>query len=160
MRCHNGRFLVRVQAGEPTPPKPRPRGGVSSSPGPSGHLSDCSDVRYGLAVDYWGVLATRESLLIIAGGAVGILVGVLLTICVYAWVRGAPARRARRNNRRIKRQWKRTALRREPELFAEYRQTGTTTASGRRPPPRDITDYVEGRRQRPTFNPNPGPRDW
>ena len=106
----------------------------------------------------WGILASRDGMMLVVGIIMGTLFGIMITICVYAWLRGAPARAVRRQNRRIRRAWKRAQLAQQPDLFSEY-ERGQTAVAGRRAP-RDINDFVEGTRNRPTFNPNSGPRDW
>jgi hypothetical protein len=92
----------------------------------------------------------------VASGIVGFLVGVLVTICVFATVRGARARRARR--------WQRKLERRAPAPMPQLWNPDPYGRSAARPvtdrPGGGINDYLDGRRIRPDFNQSPGPRDW
>ncbi|MDR7112759.1 hypothetical protein J2X03_002655 [Microbacterium trichothecenolyticum] len=93
-----------------------------------------------------------------AGVVVGVLWGVLLMV-VGRWAIAALKRVSRRRRqRRYLKSSKRDSL---PQLWATgagYPDAGASGTSRRAPG--GLEDYREGRRQRPDFNPTPGPRDW
>ncbi|MDF2993681.1 MAG: hypothetical protein K0S37_4195 [Microbacterium sp.] len=93
-----------------------------------------------------------------AGAVVGVLWGMLFMI-IGRWAAGAMKRaRVRRRQRRSLKSSRREPL---PQLWATgagYPDAGATGTARRAPG--DLDDYREGRRRRPDFNPEPGPRDW
>lgn len=92
----------------------------------------------------------------VACGIVGFLIGVLVTICCYAILRGAHERRFRRLQRK--------RARRAPTTMPRlWNPGGYGRSATYRLPDRQgggINDYLDGRRARPDFNESPGPRDW
>ena len=93
-----------------------------------------------------------------AGAVVGLLWGVLLMI-IGRWVAAVVKRASGR--RRQKRSLKSSRREPLPQLWATgagYPDAGA--AGSARRAPGGLDDYREGRRARPDFNPNPGPRDW
>jgi hypothetical protein len=99
-----------------------------------------------------------ENSMFFAGLIVGGLWGIILMI-VLRWAAGALRRaRSRRRQRRASRALKREPL---PQLWATGAGHSAAGAAGSaRRAPGSIDDYKEGRRTRPTFNPDSGPRDW
>lgn len=91
---------------------------------------------------------------------IGLLIGVLLTVIVYGVVRGAPQRRARRAERERERrmkQWAKTPL---PQLWNPGPARTAEGTQSRHARTGSINYYLDGPRDRPDFNPAPGPRDW
>lgn len=90
----------------------------------------------------------------LAGGIIGFLVGVLVTICVYGTLR------MRRNARPRLRRQKLTTRQPLPQLWNT--NPGPPSRAQRLPdrPGGGINDYLDGRRERPDYNGTPGPRDW
>jgi hypothetical protein len=98
------------------------------------------------SVDNWADL--------MAGGIIGFLIGVLVTVCVYGTIR--MRRHARLRSRKIK------PTRRQP-LPQLWNPNPARPRKAERLPDRSgggINDYLDGRRVRPDYNGNPGPRDW
>jgi hypothetical protein len=93
-----------------------------------------------------------------AGTIVGLLWGVLLMMVGRWAVAAAKRANGRRRQRRYAKASKRERL---PQLWATGAGFPNAGAAGTaRRAPGSIEDYVKGRRQRPDFNPAPGPRDW
>lgn len=97
----------------------------------------------------------------VIGVVLGVLLGVMLTISAYAWARGREHRRAMRAARKYARSLRRAQ---EPDPWAAYQVRGSAGAScppaARAAGAGGIGDFMQGERSRPTYNPNPGPRDW
>lgn len=91
---------------------------------------------------------------------IGVLIGILLTVIVYGVVRGAPQRQARRNERQRERRMKEAARKPLPQLWNPGPARTAQGTQSRHPRTGSINDYLEGSRDRPDFNPAPGPRDW
>ena len=108
--------------------------------------------RYGVAVD------ASVGMTFWAGLIVGLLWGVLLMI-VGRWAIASVKRaRWRRRQRRSLKSRKREPL---PQLWATGAGYPSAGANGTaRRAAGGLDDYRKGRRERPDFNPNPGPRDW
>jgi hypothetical protein len=117
--------------------------------------------RCGLRRGGWGysvVVDASVGMTFWAGAVVGVLWGVLLMI-VGRWAIAAMRRASlRRRRRRYLKSSKRDPL---PQLWATGAGYPDAGAAGKaRRAPGGLDDYREGRRQRPGFNPMPGPRDW
>lgn len=107
---------------------------------------------------YFVVVDASVGMTFWAGAIVGVLWGVLLMV-VGRWAIAATKRASRRRRqRRYSKSSKREPL---PQLWATgagYRDAGAAGTARRAPG--GLDDYREGPRQRPGFNPKPGPRDW
>jgi len=97
-------------------------------------------------------------------GALGVVLGVLLgimgTISAYSWSRNRAQRRALRA---AKRHAKSLRHARERNLGDHYQVAPAykpAPVPSRRESSGDSNGFLDGPRNRPTFNPNPGPRDW
>lgn len=100
----------------------------------------------------------------IVGAFVGLLLGIMFTVIVYGLARDAPQLRARRMVRRV-------ARRPTPAVGPLPWVAGGPVPGQARPPmaPRRQVrppgespwgEYMQGKRRRPDWNPDAGPRDW
>jgi hypothetical protein len=93
-----------------------------------------------------------------AGLIVGVLWGVLLMLA-GRWVVAAMKRASQRRRRR--RHLKSSRREPLPQLWATGAGYPNAGAGGTaRRAPGGLEDFRDGRRRRPDFNPEPGPRDW
>jgi hypothetical protein len=90
--------------------------------------------------------------MLVLGLVMGVLIGVLLMIVGRWIVDGVRRAGNRRRLRRMERQ------RREPlpQLWALGQPRRRPPVAGQH----GVSDFLDGPRQRPDFNPSAGPRDW
>lgn len=105
------------------------------------------------AASFWGPY--------VAVLVIGVLLGVLMTVLVYGLVRSGARRRLLRREERARLRRAKAAVRAPlPQLWNPGPAVTSAGPQSRHPATGSINDYLEGRRQRPDFNPQAGPRDW